>query len=189
MDELGLDARLPVIGALGRLSPVKGYDILVEAFRDARSSGIDCQLLLVGEGPEKKRLRAQAESAGVSERLLITPGGADLKRYFSLMDVFCMPSRHEGLGLSLMEAMAAARPCIASRIGGLAELVTDGETGLLVPPLDHASLAGAIRRVLEDPAFARGLGEKAYRKAHREFSIKESVRRTIGVYNKLPGEG
>jgi glycosyltransferase involved in cell wall biosynthesis len=185
MEELALDARVPVVGALGRLSPVKGYDVLIRAVSDVLSTGTDCRLLLVGEGREKDRLRAQAERAGISEKLIITPGGAELKRYFSVMDVFCMPSRHEGLGLSLMEAMAAARPCIASRIGGLAELISDGETGLLVPPVDPGSLAGAVKRLIADPDLARDMGEKACRKAHEEFSIEDSVRRTIGVYNKV----
>ena len=188
LKDAGFDPQTTVIGALGRLSVVKGYTYLVEAFSMVLSGGLDCRLMLVGEGPEKKALREKAERLGVSDKVIIVPGGGELKRFFSVMDVFCMPSLNEGLGLALMEAMASGRSCVASRIGGLAELIDDGDNGLLVPPADPGALAGAIERVLGDRDMASGMAAAARKKAMKEFDIKESVDRTIGVYEKVMGK-
>ena len=108
-----------------------------------------------------------------------------MEKYLFLMDIFCMPSMHEGLGLSLMEAMAAGRACIASNVGGLPELITNEKDGILVPPGDSEALSRGILRLLDDGGLRRSLAENARKKAFDDFSIERSVKRTIEVYREV----
>ncbi|MBD3379911.1 MAG: glycosyltransferase [Candidatus Omnitrophica bacterium] len=185
LKDLELNGEKPVIGTLGRLSPVKGYRFLIKAMEILCSKGTDLRLLMIGDGPEKATLERMVSGAGLDGKVVITPGGKPLAKYFGLMDVFCMPSVHEGLGLSLMEAMASGRACIASNIGGLAELVIDGFDGSLVPAGDPEALAEAIEALVEDPEERFRYGWNARAKAMREFSIEKSVEKTISVYEQV----
>lgn len=185
MSELGLPRNACVIGAIGRLSQVKGFKYLVTAFKDIAVKNPNVRLLIVGDGPEKKSLERQFHKLGISGKAVLTPGCGSLERYFSIMDIFCLPSIHEGLGMSLMEAMASGRACVAAKTGGIQELITHEQNGLLAPAKSSKALYEAIRRLLNDEAFRRELSENAKNKALKHFSIQDSVRQTIEVYEKV----
>jgi len=101
------------------------------------------------------------------------------------LDVVALPSWTEGLPLTVLEAMAHARPVVATPVGGTPEVVVDGETGLLVPPRDPAALAGALRRLLEDPDFARSLGEAGRRRVAERFSLDAMTKRILMMYDEI----
>jgi glycosyltransferase involved in cell wall biosynthesis len=184
--DLGLGGQETVIGSIGRFSSVKGLKYLIEAFKEVASSRQDARLLLVGEGPEKENLMEMARNFGISGRTIITSGGKAPANYFSIIDIFCMPSVNEGLGLSMIEAMAAGKACIASDVGGLSELVNDGKDGILVPACSPKELAAAILRLAGDADLKKELSRNARRKAGG-FSIEDSVARTMEVYKKVVG--
>ncbi|MGB2879469.1 MAG: glycosyltransferase family 4 protein [Candidatus Omnitrophota bacterium] len=183
---IGLSKEVLLVGAVGRLSPVKGLNYLVSAFKKAMDRDSRMQLLLVGEGPEKASLEEQVLREGVSDNVFFASGKeAPLGKFLLLMDIFCLPSVSEGLGLSLMEAMAAGRACVASSIGGPVELITPEEDGILVPPKDPEALSRGIMRLAEDDQLRKRIGQEARKKALSEFSIEDSVRKTINVYEKV----
>jgi glycogen(starch) synthase len=143
---------------IGRLVPQKGFDVLIRAYAEARLSEHD--LVLAGEGPERGSLEAVARTAGVADRVRFF-GRADRAAAVALFrhcDLFVLPSRLEPMGIVNLEAMAAGKPVIASRVGGVPELVLDGETGMLVPPEDLPALAMAIDRLACDPGLRARLG-------------------------------
>jgi glycosyltransferase involved in cell wall biosynthesis len=157
----------PRVVFLGRLAPAKGVVTLIEALARLRTPG--AQLLLVGDGPERSRLEGVARRLGVAERVHIT-GFVEHHRVPAVLasgDVLVLPSVYEELGTVLIEAMAVGLPVIASRVGGIPELIHDGENGLLVPPGDVRPLAAAIDRVLGDPDLARRLAAAARRRVSK----------------------
>ncbi len=175
-----------VIGSIGRLSSVKGFKYLVEAFKLVKDKHKDAKLLIAGEGPEKGKLMRQIKKYGISESVSITPGQDEpIEKYYNLIDIFCMPSVHEGLGLSLMEAMAEGKACVASRVGGLAELIVNGTSGILVKPCSSGDLRDALLKLVEDEALRRALSANAREKAFKDFSIEDSVDKTIKVYQEV----
>jgi glycosyltransferase involved in cell wall biosynthesis len=182
---IGLEDEVFTVGTVGRLSPVKGHVYLVDAFREAAMKHPQMQLLIVGEGPDEKMLKEKVRKAGIADKVFFATGNdAPLEEYFSVMDVFCLASTSEGLGFSLMEAMAAGRPCIASNVGGLAELIVNTEDGLLVPTRDVSALGEAIYRLFSDGSLRQRLSDKARNKAFRSFSIEDSAARTAEVYEE-----
>ncbi len=181
---IGLKEDIPVIGAIGRLSPVKGQRYLIEAFGELVARGMKAQLLIIGDGPDKGKLKELVSTSGIADRVFFDEGGETLRRYLGLLDIYCIPSVGEGFGLSLVEAMASGRPCIASNVGGLAEIVSDGEDGMLVPPCDPQAIASAIEIMLREEPLRRSLAAAAREKAIKNFSIEDSVTRTIKVYEK-----
>lgn len=160
--ELGLRDDLAVL-FLGRLVPIKGVDVLIGALSGASGTA----LLVAGDGPERARLEASAAAGGLAARFV---GAVDPSRRAELLaaaDMFALPSRvlpggrHEGLPVALLEAMATGLPVIATRTGGIPEVVDDGVSGLLVPPDDARSLRAALDRLAGSPALRRALGDAA----------------------------
>jgi glycosyltransferase involved in cell wall biosynthesis len=137
--------------AAGRLSPEKGFDVLIEAMRIAVGHGLDVSLDIVGSGPERRRLAALAAPLGDRIRLIPALAHADLLRRMDDVHALVAPSRREGLGMVALEAFTRGRPVIASRVGGLAESVEDGIDGYLVPVGDPVALAAAIARLPLNP--------------------------------------
>lgn len=185
MMNLGMNKNAVTIGTIGRLSSVKGFKYLISAFKDVLMQNRNVQLLVVGEGPEEENLRRQILELGIKDKVFLVPGSVFLERYLSLLDIFCLPSIHEGLGLSLMEAMAAGRACIASDVGGLPELIIHETDGILVPPKDSSALTSAILRLVNDSQFRNRLAVNAREKAMKSFSIEECVKQVIEVYREV----
>lgn len=171
----------PIIGSLGRLSPEKGYDVLVRAL--ALLDGV--RLVLVGDGPARADLLALAQDLGISDRLEITGWKEKARDYLRGFDVFALPSRFEALPLAVPEAMLAGLPVVATNVGSLSEAVLDDKTGLLIPPGDENTLAHALRSLLEDPARRRRMGESGLRHARESFTIEAMVRSYQALYEEL----
>lgn len=182
---IGIEPGMAVVGSIGRLSPVKGHRVMIEAVGELRRSGHTVACLVVGDGPEKDRLASLARQCGVADRIFFVRSTADTGRYLALMDVFVFPSFAEGLGLSLLEAMAAGRACVASAIGGIPDIVTDGTTGVLFPAGNAGRLGDAIVRLLGDGALRERMGAAARAMAQESFSLDTMADKVKDLYQRM----
>jgi sugar transferase (PEP-CTERM/EpsH1 system associated) len=169
---LGVPEGAPLVGTTGRLTEIKRQDVLLRAFAEVRRDMPDAHLLLVGDGPLRGELEALAAQLGIAGVTHFAGYQAEPERCLQAMDAFALSSRSEGMPQAVLEASVAGLPVVASRVGGLPELIDDGVTGLLFPCGDATALAAALRRVLRDPALARGLGEAARAKAEAKYSVR-----------------
>lgn len=174
-----------VIGSAGRLSPQKGFEDLIQAFTSVLPKFPNLRLVLAGDGPLLEKLRQQARRNGVERRVDFLGFRKDVPELLAALDVYVQSSHWEGLSISLMEAMAAGKPTVATDIWGNAEMISDGENGLLVPPADPAALAGALCRLFGEPGLAERMGERALRDAHARYGEARMVRDNIAVYDGL----
>jgi len=171
-----------VIGTVCRLvEPKKGLAVLLQAMAGLRDRAV-AQLLIVGEGPAFPALRALSVRLGLSDRVVFAGVRRDIAGLLPLMDVFVLPSLYEGFGIALVEAMAAGRPVVATAVGGIPEVVVQGETGLLVPPGDPGALGDAIAHLVNHPEQARLMGARGRERACDRFSIESAVTRHENLY-------
>ncbi len=170
-----------LLGAAGRFVPQKGFDVLLAALAELPQAS----LLLVGDGPERPRLEQLLDELDLRDRVELTGWRTDAARLLSSVDAVVVPSRAEPFGLVALEAMSAGVPVVASGVDGLLEVVTDGRTGLLVPPDDPLRLAEAIARVLVDRGLARSLGEHGREAARTRFSAARMTRAYEDVYRAV----
>ncbi|MDI6605627.1 MAG: glycosyltransferase family 4 protein [Candidatus Omnitrophota bacterium] len=177
----------PVVGNIGRLSDVKGQEYLIRAMKKVLQELPRAQLLIIGEGRMKQQLLGLVNSLGISGNVYLFPSAKEMQEALSAMDLFVMPSLKEGLGLALMEAMAAGKAIVASGVGGIKTLIKDGFNGLLVPPKDVDGLTAAILRLLGDPEESRRLGENARDFIEKNFSLAKMVSETEKVYLECVG--
>lgn len=180
---LGFD-KSPVIGSVSRLSPVKGLRYLLFAMKDILREVPSARLLLVGEGPSKDYLMELAKKLGIENHIFFALNTTETERFLSIIDVFVFYSLKEGLGLSLLEALAAGKPCVASSVGGVSSIVEDGITGILVPPKDSHALKEAIIKVLKDKELRASLAERGRELVKERFSMEKMVEGVIDVYKK-----
>lgn len=183
---LGVTDDAFLIGGLGRLAWEKGFADLIRAFASLGSS--DTWLVIAGDGPEWEELRALAVSLDVSSRVLFLGFVEDVPGLLADLDVFVLSSHQEGHPLALLEAMAMGVPVVATDITGVAETITDGVDGILVPPGDAGALAEAIKAVGRDPDVASRMGRGARKKVEREYTVERMVRRTAVLYDGLLAE-
>lgn len=158
---------------VGRLDPVKGAPLLIEALARILPDHPEARLTIVGDGPSRAGAEARARELGIAEAVAFAGFRAqtEVARMLEEADLLVLPSFAEGVPVVLMEAMASRIPVIASRVAGVQELVEDGVTGFTVPPGDVATLTDRISRVLSDPGTARAMGEAGRRMVEREFDI------------------
>lgn len=181
------DAAGPVVVCVARLQAEKGIDELIEATAALREELPGLRVVVVGGGPEEERLRALVAERGVEDAMLLLGRRSDVGELLAVADLFCLPSRHEGLPLSVLEAMTAGLPVVATAVGGLPSLLTDGEDGLLVAPRDPAALAAALRRALTDDDLARRIAAAGQALVSREHSLAAVARRYAELYRELAG--
>lgn len=188
----GLKARLNlppeslVCVAVGRLVPVKGFDVLIAALERIASRLPTLVCLIVGEGEARPQLEQQIERAGLQAQVRLV-GYHDHTEVLSILeacDIFVMPSRYEGTPVALLEAAALARPILASACGGIPELVTDGEQAVLVRPGEPDALAEALARLATDREFASLLGRQARERIRQKFNLETQFRATWNAYRK-----
>ena len=186
-DRLGVGSGERVILAVGRLSHEKGHVDLINALAELRRSdpALDFRLVLVGEGPERRRVEEAARAAGLESRVVLAGQAAAVRPYYQLADVLALPSHSEGSPNVLLEAMAAGLPVAATAVGGVPEIATDEVTALLVPARDPAAMAGALRRLLTDAPLASGLAARARDHVLAHFSPDAFVRSLIEIYREL----
>ncbi|MCX6567247.1 MAG: glycosyltransferase family 4 protein [Candidatus Aminicenantes bacterium] len=180
-----LKLRAPVIGTVARLHRQKGVEYFIKASPEILRRNSGALFVVVGSGPLEKRLRAKIDRLGLADHFILAGERPDAIDLLSAFDIFVLPSLWEGLPLVLIEAAGLGKPIIATDIDGSREIIRDGETGLLVPPADPAALAGAVRRLLEDAALARRLGEKARHEIPPAFDLKRMVAETERLYLDL----
>lgn len=184
---LGLAADTPIVGVIARIEPEKGHPTLLEAWPRVLAALPEARLLVVGEGSQQPRLEAVAERLGLlgpSPRVVFAGRRDDVSDVIAALDVAVLPSYREAQGISLLEAMALARPIVASAVGGIPEFVTDGETGLLVPPRDPRALATALLRVLRDQALAARLGGAARELVRERYCLDLMIQRLEDLYEE-----
>lgn len=179
---LGIATGVPLVLSTARLDAQKGLLRLVEAARDVPYA----IFLIAGDGPERAALEAAARRGGVEERVRLLGPRDDVPALLAACDVFALPSRFEGAPLAILEAMAARRPVVASRIGGVDELVLDEVTGLLVPPDNAAALAAAIVRLIATPALRASLADAGRARA-LEFAAPAMASAVMALYDELAG--
>jgi glycosyltransferase involved in cell wall biosynthesis len=184
---LGVAAEAYLVVGFGRLVPIKGFDLLVEALPSLRAGVPSARLLLVGDGPERATLEQRAAALGVADRLHVTGVVADVVTPLAAADVLAAPSRNEGMGRALVEAMALGVPVVGAAVGGIPAVVVDGECGRLVPPEDPAALARALVELGCDEPLRRKLGEAAIDRAEA-FSTAVADARMRAVYEALVRE-
>lgn len=182
---LGLDAAVPVVGTVGRLVPQKGFAHLIRAFPLLAGSLPSVRLVIAGEGPLEAELRREADQTGLADRIDFLGFRRNIPEILAAFDVFALPSLWEGLSISLLEALAAGKPIVATDIDGNREAIEPGETGLLVPAADPAALAEALRSVLLDSLLAQTLARNARRCAAIRFSQDRMVEENLAVYDRV----
>lgn len=181
----GVPVGAPILLHVGRLAPVKGQRELIEAL--PRLGHDAAVAVLVGKdletaGAYERELESLAAAVGVRDRVVLAGYRSDVAALLAAADVFVLPSRVEGLPLTVLEAMAAARPVVATRVGGTPEAVVDGETGLLVPPGDVEALAAALDSLLGDSDLARRLGEAGRRRVEERFTSAAMNEQVLDSY-------
>ena len=181
--ELGIPHDALVVGTIGRLDPVKNLASLLEAHAAVRGA-IHPHLVIVGEGPERSALQALARSLDIAGSVHFVGYRSDARGILPACDVYVNSSTHEGISLTVLEAMAATLPVVATYVGGNPEVVVDGETGLLVPGRSPRHLAFAMARLLRDPQLRQTMGEAARWRVKRHFAIDRMVDRYLRGYER-----
>ncbi len=186
--QLGLAEEVPLVLSVGRLSPEKGHRYLLAAAELLRQQGRRFALVLVGEGRERARLERQRERLGLRDCVHLLGFRTDVAQLLGEAAVFVLPSLSEGLPNAVLEAFAAGTPVVASAVGGLPEVVEEGETGYLIPPRDPRALADRIAACLQDPGRARGMGEAGQLSLSR-YTSEHQMGELAEVFGRVGGRG
>jgi len=181
--KLGVRPGCPVVGNVAALTDHKDHVTLIEAAARVRLRVPDARFVVVGEGELRPRLEALCRELGLQDRLIFAGFRDDLDRLFPAFAVFCLSSQMEGLGTSLLDAMAFSRPVVATAAGGIPEAVEDGVTGRVVPVRDPAALADALVELLTDPDKARAMGAAGRRHFEERFTAERMVEETLSAYD------
>jgi glycosyltransferase involved in cell wall biosynthesis len=185
LHEFSLSPQVIVIGMVAQLIPRKGHRYLIEAVKSLRNSFPDLSVLLFGKGPLQSELESEIGQNGLADVIRFAGFRNDLPQWLGGLDILAHPADMEGLGVSLLQASAAAVPIVTSRAGGLPEAVADNVSGLLIPPGDVSALTSALRRLLEDADLRKKMGEAGRARILAEFSIDAMVDGNLAVYRKI----
>jgi len=183
--DLDLNEHTRVIGTVGSLYPVKGHTYLIDAAVPVVRRFPDVVFLVVGRGGLRDELEAQAQRLGVASRFHFLGHREDVRDLLGVCEVFVLPSLSEGMPLSILEAMAAGIPAVATRVGGVPEVIEDGKAGILVPPADSHALAKGIATLLEDRTLATKMGNSAREVVARRFCLTRMVQAYQEIYASL----
>lgn len=184
--DLGVSPADILIGTVANLRATKGYPDLLVAAREVIRQVDSARFVAVGRGPLEAELRERRAGLGLGERFEFLGYRADALRVMSAFDIFCLPSHHEGLPIALMEALALGLPVVATRVGGVAEIVTDGTDAVLVPPSDPARLAEALVALARDPERRASMAAAAAARSD-EFDAPRTVHEVEAVYREIMG--
>ncbi|MFH1314205.1 MAG: glycosyltransferase family 4 protein [Candidatus Eisenbacteria bacterium] len=179
-----------IIGTLGRFTPIKNQKLMLLAARTVVKQHPDVLFLLVGDGKERGRLEQMGRELGLEDKLIFTGWLDSPYPVLSRMDILVLPSLWEGLGVTILEAMALGKPVVATKVGGIPEVVSDGETGLLVPSGDEEALASALHKLLSNPELARDMGRRGKIVVEQKFPSTRTAREVEEVYeSSMNGKG
>jgi glycosyltransferase involved in cell wall biosynthesis len=190
--EFKIPTEAPLIAVVARLNQHKGLEYFLQAAARIRTQFPEARFLVVGgsyyDPQYPKTLARLTTDLGLNERVIFTGERNDIPRILPEIDISVLPSINEGLSNSLLEAMTAALPIVATRVGGNPEVVEDGKTGLLIPPRDADALTDAITRLLQSPDLRRQFGHAGFERVKNNFSLAATVRRTEDLYTSLLDE-
>jgi L-malate glycosyltransferase len=184
-EELWLPHHAPIVGNVAALVPHKGQRHFIEAARLVLPHVPDARFVIAGEGELRPSLEKQIKDHHLEKHVVLAGFRADVLSVHKAFDIFVMSSVTEGLGTSLLDAMAAGKPIVATRAGGIPEVVVDGETGFIVEPRDHAAMAEAIVRLLKDEALRNRMGAAGRARVESRFSSERMVQETLRVYKRV----
>jgi glycosyltransferase involved in cell wall biosynthesis len=181
-NEWGIPDAEPIVGAIGRLVWQKGFEHLIKAAPEILAAVPEAWFLLVGKGPLRPNLEALARELNISERIIFTGFRSDIKEILSTIDILVIPSLLEGFPIITLEAMAMAKPIVATQLSGITEQISGDLEGILVPPKNPEALGAAVVSLLQDRKLASRLGAAARSRVEMCFSVEQMVRETEKVY-------
>jgi glycosyltransferase involved in cell wall biosynthesis len=186
--ELGWEPGRPIVGTVARLHRQKGIDDLIRAAPRIFEAAPEARIVIVGDGPLRRKLQRRAARLGLEDRIAFLGGRPDAPRLISLFDIFVLPSLWEGLPFVLVEAAALGKPIVASAVDGVPEILEDGKTGVLIRPGDPAALAEAVVRLLADGKSAASLGQAARALIPPRFPLRRTIDQHQNLYLRLYGQ-
>jgi N-acetyl-alpha-D-glucosaminyl L-malate synthase BshA len=183
---LGISDSAKLVLFVGSLRSYKGVDILIQAMSLVLESEPSAVAVIIGDGPQKEELIVLRDLLGLQKTVIFAGSvpNSEIVSYENECDVLVLPSRRESFGIAAVEAMACAKPVIGTKVGGLKEIIDDGQTGIAVEPDNYPQLARAILQILEDKSHAQRLGERARRKVEAEFDWTEIAHQTVRLYSE-----
>lgn len=182
--KLGVCANGSVLAGVGRLNPQKNFSLFLDVAARLASRFPDLRFLLAGDGPEEKMLRSKASALGIADRVLFTGYVSDSRLVYLAADVLLMPSRFEGLPMTLLEAMAMGLPVVASRLDGIAEVVDDPEDGLLAPPDDADLFVDHVAALISNRELAADMAKRARSKIENRYSVERLTAAVESIYDR-----
>jgi glycosyltransferase involved in cell wall biosynthesis len=186
--EFAVPAGARIVGNVAALAPHKDYPTFVETAARVLARGVDARFFAIGEGSERGAIEAHLRRRGLEGKVILTGFRTDVARLLPELEVLLFPSSTEGLGTTVLDAFACSVPVVATRAGGIPELVRDGESGLLAPVGDADGLADRVVRILSDPALRARIVEGGLRRAE-DFTVARTAERILDVYREALAEG
>ena len=183
--ELGLPASARVVAGVGRLNPQKNFALFLDIAAQLAPRFPGLHFLLAGDGPEEKMLREKAAALGIADRVTFSGYVADTRLVYLAADVLLMPSRYEGLPMTLLEAMAMGLPVVASRLDGIAEVIGDGREGFLVPSDDASLFVERTAALLQDAELSSRIAQNARAKIEASFSVERMTSAVEEIYDRF----
>lgn len=174
-----------IAGVVARLSPGKGHFVLLEAFKEFGRQAPDTELAIIGDGEEFSRLQQAIVESGLEKRIHLLGARNDVPNLLAALDVFTLPSFDEGIPMTILEAMAARLPVVATDVGGIPQVVVDGETGLLIPPNSPKDLADALFAIYSEPERSRQMGMAGRKRFEEQFDSSKMVQNYEKLYSEL----
>jgi glycosyltransferase involved in cell wall biosynthesis len=184
-EELFLPHGAPLVGNVAALVPHKGQKHLIEAAAIVVRQVPDARFVIAGEGELRPSLERQIKEHRLEKHVFLAGFRPDILSLHKAFDIFVMSSITEGLGTSLLDAMAASKPIVATDTGGIPEVVAHESTGLIVPPRDHEAMAAALVKLLKDPALAKRMGSAGFARVRQQFSAVKMLKETLRVYERV----
>jgi glycosyltransferase involved in cell wall biosynthesis len=182
---LGIPAERFAVGWIGRMTAVKRTDDVLIAFKRLRDSGVDACLCMVGDGPDRPQLERRAHDLGIVRDTLFLGYQEDVAPFYAAFDALVLPSSNEGTPVSAIEALAAGRPVVATRVGGVPDVVADGEDGFLVDPGDTDGLADRLAQLAHDPVLRERMGEAGRQRVLPRYAVERLVDDVDRLYRSL----
>jgi glycosyltransferase involved in cell wall biosynthesis len=182
---LGIPAEKKTVGVVARLDPVKNHPLLFRSLREVIQFFPETELLIVGDGPNRAELELLANRLGLDSHIRFLGARRDVPHIIRAMDIFVLPSLSEGMSITLLEAMGAGLPVVATRVGGNPEVVVDGETGFLVPSDDERRMAARLKTLLGDSRLRQKMGAAGKLRAESVFSMEKTVSEYHRLYEKV----
>lgn len=184
-EDFGFDREQLVIGSIGRLSPEKGFDLLIKAMSELIKKGINVKLVIAGEGPEKNNLQNLIDDLGISDSVSLLGYCQDTISFYEALDIFVLSSHREGLPNVVLEAMAIGVPVVATNVDGVPKIITDGADGLLVPPGDFSEIGKNLSRLIQNPSLRANISKRCVETIREKWSFHNRMKNVANLYDTL----